>query len=168
MDCIRIFGKLDELKKDPDSPPTLWSPYHLAIINIKDKTVVFDSKPDQILKLVRGETYERPRGETSLKADASNCNIKGKWPKSFGEYAKLWAKTYKKDKLDLDGNAEPSMREVVMGIYLHHMLTVESTFQNLKERNIDIGLYRKNMLKAFNTLLLSLDMGEEDIDKPLT
>jgi len=49
---------------------------------------------------------------------------------------------------------QPSMREVVMGLYLHHMLTVEAKLKDLKERNIDIGLYRNNMKKAFNHMLL--------------
>ena len=57
MDCIRIFDKLDELKKEPDNAPTLWSPIHYCNIDIKTMTVVMDSKPDQVLKLVRGKTY---------------------------------------------------------------------------------------------------------------
>jgi len=31
-----------------------------------------------------------------------------------------------------------------------------------------MGLYRENMRKAFNTLLFTLDLGDEDVDKPLT
>jgi len=72
-----------------------------------------------------------------LRADASNCNLKEDWPKIMGEYGYLWAETYKKEKSDL-----PSMKEVVMGIYIHHMFTVESTFKDLKEKGRDIGLYR--------------------------
>ncbi len=75
MDCIRIFDKLDLLKKEPDNAPTLWSPIHYSNMNIKAMTVVMDSKPDQVLKLVRGKTYQRPRGKTSLRADSSNCNL---------------------------------------------------------------------------------------------
>jgi len=67
-----------------------------------------------------------------------------------------------------DEDENPSMKEVVMGIYLHHMLTVERTFSNLKEKGSDIGLYRNSMKKAFNQLLLCLDMGDEDIDEPLS
>ena len=55
-----------------------------------------------------------------------------------------------------------------MGVYGHHTLVVEATFTNLKERGIDIGLYRNNMLKAFNKLIFSLDMGDYDIDLPIT
>ena len=60
------------------------------------------------------------------------------------------------------------MVEVVMGIYRHHMVVVEWTFKDLKEKDLDIGLYRNSMKKAFNKLLLCLDMGDEDINKPLT
>ncbi len=55
-----------------------------------------------------------------------------------------------------------------MGVYGHHTLVVEATFTNLKERGIDIGLYRNNMLKAFNKLIFSLDMGDYDINLPIT
>ena len=55
-----------------------------------------------------------------------------------------------------------------MGVYGHHMVVVEATFTDLKERGIEIGLYRKNMLKAFNMLITSLDMGDYDIDQPIT
>jgi len=64
--------------------------------------------------------------------------------------------------------ALPSMKEVVIGIYVHHMVTVEWTFKDLKEKELDIGLYRNSMMKAFNKLLLCLDMGDHDINKPLT
>ena len=57
MDCIRIFDKLNELKKEPDKVSTLWSPIHYCNIDIKNMTVVMDSKPNQVLKLVRGKTY---------------------------------------------------------------------------------------------------------------
>ena len=57
MDCIRIFDKLDELKKNPDNAPTLWSPIHYCNIDIKAMTVVMDSKPEKVLELVRGKTY---------------------------------------------------------------------------------------------------------------
>lgn len=164
MDCIRIFEKLEELKTEPENEPTLWSPLHLAKINPKEKTVVFESKPDQILKLIKGKNYERPRGARALKADASNCNIAGKWPKEIGEYARLWGLTKKGDK-----EAQPSMREIVMGLYFHHIKKVELQFLELKEKHPEkLGLYRNTMLKAFNVLLISLDMGEEDIDLPLT
>ena len=98
-----------------------------------------------------------------MRADASNCNLKADWPKKMGEYGNLWAETYKNDEWAL-----PSMKEVVMGIYIHHMVTVEWTFKDLKEKDLDIGLYRNSMKKAFNKLFLCLDMGEEDINKPLT
>ena len=81
MDCIRIYQKLEELKEKPDDSHTLWSPFHLCTINVKEMTVVLDNKPGQTLSLVRGKTYERPREEGNLRADASNCNLKGKWPK---------------------------------------------------------------------------------------
>ena len=98
-----------------------------------------------------------------MKADASDCNLKGVWPDIWGEYGKLWAETYKEDE-----DALPSMKEVVMGIYVHHMVTVEWTFKDLNDKELDIGLYRNSMKKAFNKLLLCLDMGDEDINKPLT
>lgn len=99
MDCIRIFEKLKELIEEPDNEPTLWSPIHYATINPKDMTVIMDAKPNQILVLIRGKTYKRPRGQTSVRADASNCNLKGKWPKEMGEYGKLWARTMKGSEL---------------------------------------------------------------------
>ena len=95
MDCIRIFDKLEELKKEPDADPILMTLLHLAKINLKDMTVVMDNNTSQIHSLVKGETYERPRGEQTLRADASNCNLKGKWPTDFGAYAKLWARIVK-------------------------------------------------------------------------
>ena len=58
-----------------------------------------DSKPTEVLILVRGKTYKRSRGQTSLRADASNCDLKGKWPKEMGEYGKLWARTEKGSEL---------------------------------------------------------------------
>merc|ERR1711935_816833 len=73
-----------------------------------------DNKPDLNLILVKGKTYERPRGKTSLKADPSSCNLKGKWPKEIGEFAYLWATTCKGDEW-----ADPSIKEVVMGVYGH-------------------------------------------------
>ena len=43
MDCIRIFDKIKELKEHPDEDPTIWSPIHLTIINVKEKTAVMDN-----------------------------------------------------------------------------------------------------------------------------
>ena len=79
-----------------------------------------DAQPTDVLMLVRGKTYERPRGKDTLRADASNTNLKGNWPKEIGEYAKLWAETFKGDEWAL-----PSITEVVMGIYEHLMIEVE-------------------------------------------
>merc|ERR1712194_943001 len=36
MDCIRIFDKIQELDKEPDSNPTLYSPIHYCTINLKE------------------------------------------------------------------------------------------------------------------------------------
>ena len=105
MDCIRIFDNLKQLKDKTGGDSSLWSPLHLCQFFLVDMTVVMDNKPDQQLILVRGKTSETFRGPTSLRADASNCNLKGKWPKVMGEYAKLWAFTYKGDKF-----AEPSIK----------------------------------------------------------
>ena len=58
-------------------------------------TFVIDDQPTLILSLFRGQTYARPRCKNSRKAEAANFNLKGKWPKNFGEYAKLWGKTFK-------------------------------------------------------------------------
>ena len=78
MDCIRIFELKGGLKKDQSLDPVLWCPLHMITINAKENTVFMDNDPSTELKLVRNETYERPRGESSLRADASNCNLKGK------------------------------------------------------------------------------------------
>ena len=75
MDCIRIFENLKQLKDKTGGDSSLWSPIHLCQFFFIDMTVKMDNKPDQHLILVRGETYERPRGQTSLRADASNCNL---------------------------------------------------------------------------------------------
>jgi len=95
MDCIRIFDNLKQLKDKTGGDSSLWSPLHLCQFFLVDMTVVMDNKPDQQLILVRGTTSETFRGPTSLRADASNCNLKGKWPKKMGDYALLWAFTYK-------------------------------------------------------------------------
>lgn len=84
-------------------------------------TVILDNKSSEKLVLVPGKTYERPRGEVTLKADPSNCNLKAKWPKIWGEYGMIWAKTEKEDI-----SANPSIMEVVMGIYENLMDKVES------------------------------------------
>ena len=55
-----------------------------------------------------------------------------------------------------------------MGIYEHLMKEVDETLKDLKKRNIDIRLFRKNMIKVFNHMLLSLDMPDSDITKPMT
>lgn len=57
----------------------------------------------------------------------------------MGEYGILWAKTEKRD-----DKGEPSMKEVVMGIFLYHMLIVEIEFKELEEKYPEkIQLYRK-------------------------
>ena len=56
-----------------------------------------DSNPTEVLILVRGITYQRPRGKDTLRADASNTNLKGKWPEEWGEYAMLWGYEVKGD-----------------------------------------------------------------------
>ena len=139
MDCIRIYQKLNELKENPDSYPILWTPLHIATFNLKEMTVAMN---DQVFKLVRGKSYQRPRGHLSHKADASNCDIRGKWPKHAGEYARIWGKTEKGDECAL-----PSMAEVVMGIYLHHMVEMNERFQSLMEDDPlnRLGLYKVNM-----------------------
>lgn len=159
MDCIRIYQKCNELTDDPDCDQFLWSPLHLANFNLKDMTVSMNDK-DFNLDLVRGKTYHRPRGSTSQRADASNCNLRGKWPKEDGEYARLWAKTEKGNE-----NALPSIKEVVMGIYLHHMLEVDIFYNRLKDDTDPDRLprYKENMRKAFNHLLICLEMGEYDV-----
>jgi len=64
----------------------------------------------------------------SLKFDGSIFNLKSKWPKIDGEYGELWAKIVKGNK-----DALPSIKEVVMGIYIHHTETVDIVFKNLKD-----------------------------------
>jgi len=84
-------------------------------------TVTMFNNPEVALKLIRSDNYQdHVRPKYNSKADASSMNIRGKWPKSFGEYAKLWAKTVKGDE-----NAYPSIKEVVMGICTYHMDTVK-------------------------------------------
>ena len=45
----------------------------------------------------------------------------------MGEYAYLWAYTYKGDKW-----ADPSIKEVVVGLYGHHMLKVDVEYPDVK------------------------------------
>ena len=124
-------------------------------------TVIMDNKSSETLFLVRGKTYERPRGKSSLRADATNCNLKGKWPKEYAEFAKLWRKVFKK--------FMPSIKEVVIGIYLFHMFKVEVEYRDVKENMPErFNLYRINMRKTFNKFLIALDMDGYDIDQPLT
>ena len=123
-----------------------------------------DKNKDEILILVRGNTYERPRGKTSLRFDGSIFNLKSKWPKNWGEYGHLWAFKVKGNRI-----AYPSIKEVVMGIYNHHMLIMDIEYKEIKENKPDrFELYRTNMRKTFNHLLICLDMNDTDIDKPLT
>lgn len=86
------------------------------MINWKDMTVIMDNEPSKVLTLIRGKTYERPRGQLSMRADASDCNIKGKWSKDAAEYGDLWSVTVK-------GNikASPSIIDVVLGLGEHYI-----------------------------------------------
>ena len=94
MDCIRIYEKCNELIGNPDSDSLLCTPLHMAEFNLNKMTVDMNN---QVFKLVRGKTYQRPRGNISHRADASNCNLRGKWPKTVGEFAKLWGTIEKGD-----------------------------------------------------------------------
>ena len=98
-------------------------------------TVVFENKPFQVFQLIRGQTYERPRGEHSLKFDANNFNLKSKWPEISGEYGKLWAKTVKGANLLHTNLTNPSIKDVVLGVYDYHMAFVEENFAKLKEKD---------------------------------
>lgn len=75
MDCIRIFQKFEELKQNPEVDPILMSLLHNAKFNLKDFTIVKINDPAQTLELVKGKTYERPRGEKSLRNLPTNCNL---------------------------------------------------------------------------------------------
>lgn len=65
IDCIRIYNLLKELKVNPEAYPWLWSPLHVAKFNLNSMTIIMDNESPEILILVRGEKYERPRGEIS-------------------------------------------------------------------------------------------------------
>ena len=99
---------------EPKGDPTIYTYLHLCTINVKEKIVEMDT--GKILALWRGDDYERPRGDQTLKADPSNCDLNGDWPKNCGEYARLWGKTIKGSDW-----AFPSIYEVVMGVYDHLM-----------------------------------------------
>ena len=63
----------------------------------------------------------------------------------------------------------PSIKEVVIGIYLFHMFKVEVEYRDVKENMPErFNLYRINMRKTFNKFLIALDMDGYDIDQPLT
>ena len=56
-----------------------------------------------------------------------------------------------------------------MGVYGHHMVTVEVNYKDIKENKPErFDLYRTSQRKAFNRLLFSLDMGDYDITQPIT
>ena len=48
-----ITPKKDQDTGNPDDDPTLWTPLHFCTINLKERTVVMDSKPNEVLKLGR-------------------------------------------------------------------------------------------------------------------
>ena len=82
----------------------------------------------------------------------------------MGEYAKLWGETIKGEEW-----AFPSIKEVVMGVYEHLMVKVEVTFKDIvKNKPEKFYLYRTSMKKTFNTLIISLDISDTDINKPMT
>ena len=112
---------MKKLKENKHEDPTIWSSFHISTINISKMTAVLENRSSEKLVLVPGKTYERPRQEASLKMDPSNCNLKAKWPKKWGEYGMIWAETEKEDI-----SANPSIMEVVMGVYESLMDKVES------------------------------------------
>lgn len=69
MDCIRIFLKINELKDNLEADPVLWLPEHLSIVDLRDMTAKIGVQTPKVVSLMRGETYERSRGEDSQKAD---------------------------------------------------------------------------------------------------
>jgi len=103
---------LEELSGKSDADPLIWSSSHSATLNLKDMTAVIVTIPSETLNLIRGETYSRPRGDDTFTANLFSCDLKAKWPTVINEYGILWKKTIKGDE-----NAEPSIREVVMGVY---------------------------------------------------
>ena len=61
MDCIRINTKFQELEIKPEGDPTIYTYRHLCTINVIEKKVEMDN--GKILDLLRGDDYERPRGD---------------------------------------------------------------------------------------------------------
>jgi len=94
-------------------------------------TVIFENKPFQVFMLVKGAEYERPRGEHSLKADATNFDLGSKWPEISGEYGKLWAKIVKGATLLHTNVFNPSIKDVVLGVYEDHMQHIDKILPNL-------------------------------------
>jgi len=65
--------------------------------------------------------------------------------------------------------AYPSIKEVVMGVYEHLMVKVEVTFKDIIQNKPEkFYLYRKEIRKTFNYMVISLEMNDSDIDKPMT
>ena len=121
-------------------------------------TVVMCDKPSKILKLVRGHSYERPRGDQSLRSDASNYNIKEKQENGVHQIAELWQEIEK----EYSKTDEPSMQEIVMGLFKYHELDMESKFKDLKEQKPEIfHFYNNQMEKAFFFLLDCLSIGDK-------
>jgi len=57
-----------------------------------------------------------------------------------------------------------------MGIYLHHMAEVDAFYKRLQDDKDPDKLprYKESMRKAFNHLLICLEMGEYDVSQPMT
>jgi len=126
IDCIQIYLKMEQLKPEEDA--IVISIIHSVTIDLKNMTVTMLNNPKKTFTLIRAESYkDHVRPKQSLKADASSMDIRGKWPKTIGAFARLWGKTVKGD-----ANAHPSLREVVMGICLHHIESVEPKFKELE------------------------------------
>lgn len=58
------------------------------------------------------------------------------------------------------------MKEVVMGLYHQYISQVEKKLHQVKPDML--SSFKSDNTKAFNHLIISLDMNEEDIDEPLT
>lgn len=130
-------------------------------------TVILDRNPSEVFKLVQGQTYSRPRGENSLKADSSNFNINSKWPEDINKFGKLWAIKVKGDEYGFKVN--PSIKEVVLGIFQHYIEKLEISFKELIESDpVRFKHYGNYVRKAFNHLLFSLDIPENEFDQPMT
>jgi len=111
-------------------------------------TAIINGNTSESFYLVKGQSYYRTRGENSMRDNPSDFYVKSSWQKSIGKYGKKWALKVKENE-----KINPSIKEVVKGIYEFHKMEIEDNCKNLKESNPQkFNTYRDQMRKTFKYL----------------